>query len=96
MPGVCAGIVLGQADAQGISEIWQRLSRDYASRPIVGALAERGPAGLLALARPAGFLPRQGYAGKCHLCWHVRKHLVQAGMFADELAPAWLYAQSCS
>ena len=91
VPGVCAGIVLGDASRESIGEIWRRLSRDHASRPIVAALSAGGPAGLLPLAEAAGLTPRQGYAGKCHLCWDVRRHLAGRGLFADELAPGWLY-----
>jgi len=94
MPGTCAGIVLGHAGAESIGDIWQRLAEDHASRPVVGALAGRGPAGLVERARKSGFVPRRGYAGKCHLCWDVRRYLVDKAEFSAELGPAWLYRES--
>lgn len=92
MPGTCAGIVLGTAHAETIGDIWTRLGRDHASRPVVGALASGGPVALLELASRCGFTPRPaGYAGPCHLCWDVRRHLAARAEFRAELAPEWMY-----
>jgi hypothetical protein len=91
MPGTCAGIVLGSAGSQPIVRIWRQLDRDHASRPVVGRLAAAGPFGLLRDAAQAGFRPRAAYAGKCHLCWDVRRWLVRQGLHPGELGPAWLY-----
>ena len=91
MPGVCAGIVLGVAGRESVSDVWRRLAADHNRRPIVAALAERGPVGLLPLAERTGFAPQAGYAGKCHLCWQIRRHLSQTGLYEEELAPAWMY-----
>ena len=92
LPGTCAGIVLGRTGPECIADLWQRLDRDHAQRPIVGVLAEQGPVGLLARAEAAGFAPRAAYARKCHLCWEIRRFLVERGQGADELAPQWMYA----
>jgi len=83
-PGVCAGIVLGVAREESIAEIWRRVSCDHAARPILSALSQRGPVGLLPLARKVGFAPRERYASKCHLCWEIRAHLASQGL-DDEL-----------
>ena len=94
MPGTCAGILLGSARRRSIAEIWSALEGDWAERPIVAALARGGPVGLLDRARRAGFVPRDEYAGKCHLCWHMRTHLGTEGLHADELGPPWMYRTS--
>ena len=91
MPGTSAGIVLGSAARRSISGIWRRVAADYARRPIVGRLAEGGPLRLLGEARETGFRPRDGYAGTCHLCWEIRRHLARQGLHSAELQPAWLY-----
>jgi len=92
MPGTCAGILLGQVAEGDVAAAWQRLSADHAARPIVGVLAEKGPCGLSAPARDLGFTPRPGgYAGKCHLCWDIRRFLVRLGHARSELGPEWLY-----
>ncbi len=91
MPGTCSGIVLGHACREPLGDIWRRLADDYASRPLTGTLALVGPAGLARLAEATGFVPQSGYAGKCHLCWDVRRYLVGVSGFSDELGPAWLY-----
>ena len=94
MPGTCAGIVLGRCGPQTVGEIWQRLNDNFHRRPIVGTLGRLGPAGLVPEAVAAGFTPRQGYAGKCHLCWDIRRFWSRVGGHGDELGPAWLYAQT--
>jgi hypothetical protein len=94
MPGTCAGIVLGDAARAGIAEIWRRLGADHASRPIVGRLADRGPTGLLDDAVAGGYVVRDGYGSKCHLCWELRRHLARAGRFGDELGPPWMYGEA--
>jgi hypothetical protein len=92
VPGTCAGMVLGRA-AEGVSvgDRWRQLDADHVSRPIVGALAEHGPVGLLDMARAAGFDEAPTYAGKCHLCWSLRAHLFARGLHPDEIAPADSY-----
>jgi hypothetical protein len=84
---------LGRACAgSDLAGLWARLSDDYASRPVVGALARGGPSALAAEAIAAGFVPRAGgYAGKCQLCWDVRRWFVGRAMHGDELGPAWMY-----
>lgn len=92
MPGTCAGLVLGRLDidAPDVAGLWRRIEADWSRRPIVGTLADRGPAGLLERAVAAGHRPQEAYAGKCHLCWAVRSALL-AG-HGDELGPEWMYA----
>jgi len=92
MPGTCAGIVLGTADEEkDVATIWRRLDDEHGDRPILSVLAERGPVGLLEMARSEGFEPREGYAGKCHLCWDIRRHLACKCKFTEVLAPTWMY-----
>ncbi len=92
-PGTCAGIYLGRiADGYSVKDVWSALEANFADRPIVGILAASGPAGLAEAARMHGYLPLEGYAGKCHLCWHVRRFLFQAGRYLDELGPASVYS----
>ncbi len=91
MPGTCAGIVLGVVDGGGVAEIWETLDADHAGRPIVGTLSSRGPTGLLEEAQGAGFVPKDAYAGKCHLCWDIRGYLVRKGLGGRELGPVRVY-----
>lgn len=93
MPGVCAGISLGDASKCSIPELWHRLVRDHSSRPVVGTLAREGPFGLAQEAICQGFAPGR-YAGKCHLCWSVRRFLAGRGLHREELSPVWLYASA--
>ncbi len=91
IPGVCVGIVLGRSGPQSLAEIWRQLAADFASRPIVGRLASGGPCSLWDEARQYGYTPREGYAGKCHLCWELRQHLASCGRSDDELGPPEQY-----
>jgi len=94
-PGVCAGVTLGTLGpapaAEDVAEFWQGLYEGWDERPVLSVLACEGPFGLSRLARPAGFLPRERYASKCHLCWEVRRFLARNGLHADELGPRWMY-----
>ncbi len=93
--GVCAGILLGRwtPDPGGsIAEIWARLSREHASRPVVSTLAMGGPVALAKQAADDGFEPDpRGYVSKCHLCWSIRKHLVGKETHSAEFGPDWFY-----
>jgi hypothetical protein len=89
IPGFCGGIAAGD---------WQQLPQlldDFQAErypPLVEILIERGPWGLTELARAEyGYNPTvEGYAGKCHLCVDVRRHLAATGEF-DELRPQGFY-----
>lgn len=89
MPGTCAGIVFGLAGAGSIVDLWRALESDWDRRPVISALAGGGPVALLE--RAEGFVPADGYAGKCHLCWDIRRHLVRRGLFRRTLGPEWMY-----
>ncbi|MHC4563294.1 MAG: hypothetical protein ACYS8X_11035, partial [Planctomycetota bacterium] len=92
MPGVCAGIIVGRAgEGRTVSDCWERLNADWADRGVVGALASHGPMGLLAEAQRTGFIPAEAYAGKCHLCWSIRRHFVRRHLHVDELVPMAVY-----
>jgi hypothetical protein len=88
--GFCGGLSIGD---------WHHLPQLLADfdegryPPLVQILVERGPYGLLELARGSyGYQPLpEGYAGKCHLCVDVRRHLATTGDFA-ELRPPGFYA----
>lgn len=94
MPGTCAGIVLGLARTRSIADLWRALDRDWDRRPVVSALAGGGPVALLE--QVEDFVPADGYASKCHLCWDVRRHLVRIGRFTETLGPKRLYFRNTS
>jgi len=100
MPGVCAGILLGRARAEGggpaMADLWRRLDEEHEARPVVSALARGGPVELLPAAEKSGYRRREGYAGKCHLCWELRAFLHKAGLHHDELGPARAYAAAAT
>ena len=90
-PGTCAGIVLGTIGSMSVEQIWRKVDAAYCESPIVGTLTEEGPVGLLGEARASGYVSRDGYASKCHLCWDIRKHFVLGGLHTEELSPIWMY-----
>jgi hypothetical protein len=90
-PGTCAGIVLGRTTASRpldrLLEAWR-----LEDLPLVAALVEGGPRRLAEAAARHGFAADPaGYAGKCHLCWQVRKALAGAGAGGETLQPETLY-----
>ena len=90
-PGTCAGIALGRATA---ARPLDEVVRAWRARPppLAVGLAERGPRALADLAAAHGWRPDEaGYAGKCHWCWSLRRHLVRAGAGGDLLGPPTIY-----
>lgn len=85
----CGGLTVGD---------WRQLSQllgDFQARrypPIIDLLIRSGPYALLDVAkREYGYeSPPEGYAGKCHLCVDVRKHLCEREDF-QELQPRQFY-----
>lgn len=68
----CCGVILGNAAETPLPE--QMAAGFRPASPIVSALREEGPVGLLRIAEGTGYR-RQEYTQKCHLCWEVRKFL---------------------
>jgi hypothetical protein len=87
--GFCGGLTVGDWH-----DVPQVLADLQAGRypPLIEVLVERGPYGLFEMARERyRYEPiADGYAGKCHLCVDVRRHLVETGDFV-ELRPRGFY-----
>ena len=64
---------------------------DAARDALAGLVDYLAVFGLLAEAVSTGYVPADGYAGKCQLCWEIRRHFVRKGLHLKELAPLWLY-----
>jgi len=93
-PGTCAGIALGRATAKRPLDELLRGWR-VGDRPRIALLAAGGPKRLLGEAERCGFeAAPAGYAGKCHLCWSVRRQLVRSGAGGEEFAPESLYVET--
>jgi len=92
-PATCIGIVVGNALDRSIAEIWADLDAGFDRMDVIGPLSVRGPVGLLEAALRHGFALRaEGYAGKCQLCFHLRRHLQTVGAGGGALGPATVYA----
>lgn len=90
LPSSCSGLTLG--DAHDLPALCRDFTLD--TRPIMRELVERGVAGLYELAEAEwGYEPLPGYAGKCHLCMDIRRHIVASGGDFQELAPRMLYEE---
>ncbi len=89
VPAFCGGIAVGRW-----RELPQLLAEFHAGEypPLIAKLIARGPYGLYRwAAQTYGYAPRpEGYAGKCHLCVDVRRHLVAVADF-PELRPRAFY-----
>lgn len=91
-PGVCAGILFGNARQTPLDELWEEVARNWRENPVLDAVVTGGSAELARRATALGFreLP-EGYASKCHLCSHVRQFLVERGGWERWLGPAECY-----
>ncbi len=87
--GYCGGLNIGSW--QNLPELIERA--EAGSFPeLINLLIDEGPYGLFCMAVEAyGYTPlHHGYAGKCHLCVDVRRHLSRMKDF-PELQPAEFY-----
>ncbi len=92
-PGVCAGIILGNANAQPVDAVWRELAANWRDHPVVSAVVAGGSYALMQAALPLGYAPRaDGYANKCHLCSHVRQFLVDRDLWPEFVGPKACYA----
>ena len=89
---LCAGLALGNAQERSLDKILAHYDPD--AHPIIHALSQTGPLGLLRLAQHLGFSLPGGYVDSCHLCyqarWLLRRH------YSDYLAPAHPYMEAIS
>lgn len=96
-PGVCAGIILGNAlrEPGGIEGVWNALREDWPRRPVIEAVVRGGSHALFEKARALGYRERrEGYANKCHLCSDVRQFLSDRGIWPEDVGPAECYANA--
>jgi len=93
-PGVCTGIILGNALADGVEGVWDELVRRWRENAVLEALVAGGSFELMRRARAFGYreLPG-GYAHKCHLCTDVRQFLVDQGRWREYVGPWECYAR---
>jgi len=81
---LCQGLSMGNMWKTPLSELVA--AYDPQEHPVVGPLVRGGPAGL---AREYGIETEDGYVDACHMCYEVRKALVDR--FPEYLAPRQLY-----
>jgi len=87
--GTCSGIILGNINETPLEDIWRQFHP--AGDEFIGILCEKGSFGLLAGAKRLGYEPLPAYAGKCHLCTHIRQFLFERGAFGETVGPADCY-----
>lgn len=87
--GTCSGIILGNITDTPLEEIWKRFTPQQGD--LVGTLCRKAPHGLLERAQSLGYAPLKAYAGKCHLCTHLRQFLVGKGLESQTLGPPDCY-----
>ncbi|HUW82341.1 MAG TPA: radical SAM protein [Phycisphaerae bacterium] len=91
-PGTCSGIILSNARHEPIDAMWQRLGDQWDADPVLRALVTGGPCALMQQAIELGYEPLpDGYAGKCHLCTHVRQWFHDHGCFPGTFGPRECY-----
>jgi methylenetetrahydrofolate dehydrogenase (NADP+) / methenyltetrahydrofolate cyclohydrolase len=92
-PGVCSGIILGNAATRAVEQVWQDVASGWRSNPVVEALVSGGSYELLQRAKAFGFEESpEGYANKCHLCASVRQYLFERHAWPAVVGPAECYA----
>jgi MoaA/NifB/PqqE/SkfB family radical SAM enzyme len=93
-PGVCNGIILGNALKQPPEELWESVAANWREHPVVSAVVSGSSHELMQRAKLLGYRELEGgYANKCHLCHHVRQFLHHEGVWRDFVGPAECYAK---
>lgn len=91
-PGVCCGLVFGNAVNEPLEDIYEWLRQNGPTGPVFTALVNQGPAALIDLANRYGFEPfKNGYITKCQLCCHVRHTLYHVGQCRKWIGPGECY-----
>ena len=85
VPGLCSGLAVRREDLG--------TPIDPNAYPLLTALYNSGVGALFQIAsKEYGFQPSDGYISKCHLCYDIRRFLVQEkGLVSQELQPVALY-----
>jgi len=87
--GTCSGIIIGNVAHQPLDEIWRTF--DPGQDSVIGILFRAGPCGLVDGARNNGYKPLPAYAGRCHLCTHIRRFLFPCRVEPSHIGPAECY-----
>lgn len=77
------GIAIGNVKQTSVTDILQ--SYDAHSHPIISTLLNLGPLGLAQEARELGYVLKQDYADRCHLCQEARQ--VLRAKYPEHLQP---------
>ena len=85
---LCPGICIGNTHNLSLTEIVG--DYDYKKHPILSNIINKGPVGLLDLAKAHGFEHEQKFVNECHLCYELRRYLEP--IFPNFLAPEHCYA----
>jgi hypothetical protein len=88
--GTCSGIILGNVNQTPLDEMWRAFHPRQ--NGLIQLLCESGPGGLLEKAETLGYAALSAYAGKCHLCTHLRQFLFEKHAEPSVLGPADCYA----
>lgn len=88
--GTCSGIIVGNIQQTPLDQMWKTFQPR--EKEFIGILCEKGPLGLLEEAKSHGYEELPAYAGKCHLCTHIRQFLLGKGVYPSVIGPADCYA----
>ncbi len=86
-PDWCPGVNLGNTRSGRIADLCH--TRHVQQTPLLRDIAAQGPAALLPLAERYAITPGPSYASKCHLCFDLRRQLVQH--MPEEFGPPQVY-----
>lgn len=87
--GTCSGIIVGNINEMPLETMWRRF--DPERNVLIKTLCEQGPYGLLERAESLGYERLDAYAGKCHLCTHLRQFLLENEAEARVVGPPDCY-----
>lgn len=89
--GQCSGMIVANLARAELDDIWASFDPEQA--PFWGVLFHEGPYGFLKEAKEAGYSALPRYAGKCHLCSHIRRFFFDKGFYSPIIGPMDCYGR---
>jgi len=87
--GLCSGIIVGNVNDTDLEGLWEEF--DPEKKDLICELFCKGPVGLLPKSIEDGYIKKNLYADKCHLCSEVREFFFDNGRHNSIIGPCEFY-----
>ena len=89
--GQCSGMAIGNITQTPLDALWKSWQPD--KDDFWSTLYHSGPFGFVEQARELGYVPREKYASKCHLCTDIRRFFFDKRHYSPIITPEDCYGK---